>query len=78
LTLWLYGPPKAECGQSDEDPGCTLDDTTEENMRALIDLAFQETNEAFAASGVDTTVRLVHAYTVPDRILSRFGSRTSH
>jgi hypothetical protein len=59
MVVWTA---KAECEQSNEDPGCILDGDTEQNMRALIDLAFQETNEAFAASGVTTILRLVHAY----------------
>jgi hypothetical protein len=59
LVVWTGW---AECGNSDLRQGCDLTPETEENMRDLIDLAIEETNDAFTASGISTSLRLVHAY----------------
>lgn len=62
LDLMVLWTKKAECLQSDLPAGCELSHVTEDNMLALIDLAVEETNTAFSLSGVDTQIRLVHAY----------------
>ena len=41
---------------------CTFDATTDQNMRLMVDLAISQTNTAFQRSGINTRVRLVHAY----------------
>jgi len=52
----------AECRNSGLARGCTLTAQTEVNMRARIDLAVTETNTAYAESGIDALLNLVHAY----------------
>jgi len=59
LVVWT---DKAECRQSNLPKGCSKTVSTESNIRALIDLAVSETNTAYTASGVNTQLRLVHAY----------------
>ena len=65
LVVWTN---LAECGRSKLTKGCVLTNTTEANMRGLIDLAIEETNTAFELSGVNTKLRLVHAYRDPDYV----------
>jgi hypothetical protein len=62
LDVMVVWTKKSECVQSGLPKGCTLTGDTEDNIRALIDLAVLETNTAYAASGVQTSLRLVHAY----------------
>mmetsp|Transcript_32782 Transcript_32782/g.57231 ORF Transcript_32782/g.57231 Transcript_32782/m.57231 type:complete len:556 (+) Transcript_32782:3-1670(+) len=45
--------------------GCTLTGQTDTNMRNRINLAIQETNTAYASSGVNAQLNLVHAYRTP-------------
>jgi hypothetical protein len=52
----------AECRKSGLSRGCTRTATTEANMRALINLAVAETNTAYAESGVNVELNLIHAY----------------
>jgi len=52
----------AECANSGLPRGCEVNENTELNMLALVDLAIAETNTAYELSGVDTVLRLVHAY----------------
>jgi hypothetical protein len=61
LVVWTK---KAECANAGL-TSCALNDLTTDSellMRARIDLAVEETNTAFALSGVTTLLRLVHAY----------------
>ena len=58
LVLWTA---KAECRRSGLPAGCTLTTTTKANIEATINLAITETNVGYAASGVNTQLRLVHA-----------------
>ena len=62
LDVMVVWTKKSECRESNLPKGCILTSTTEDNIRALIDLAVLETNTAYTASGVDTQLRLVHAY----------------
>jgi hypothetical protein len=59
LDLWTA---HAECRTSSLSRGCTRTATTEDNMRARINLAMAETNTAYAESGVNVELNLVHAY----------------
>jgi hypothetical protein len=59
LVLWTA---YAECRKSGLSRGCTRTATTEANMRALINLAVAETNTAYAESGVNVELNLIHAY----------------
>lgn len=59
LVLWTA---HAECRTSSFARGCTRTTTTEANMRARINLAMAETNTAYAESGVNVELNLVHAY----------------
>jgi Metallo-peptidase family M12B Reprolysin-like len=59
LVVWTKN---AECANSGLSAGCTLTATTESNMRGLIDLAVEETNTAYALSGILSSLRLVYAY----------------
>jgi hypothetical protein len=62
LVVWTS---EAECKKSGLPKACTLTPTTESNMRGLIDLAVFETNTAYNLSGINTQLRLVHAYRDP-------------
>merc|ERR1719232_224553 len=59
MVLWTK---KAECRNSYLGSSCTLTEQTRKNMFAKINLAVDETNTAFALSGINTQLRLVHAY----------------
>lgn len=58
LFVWTR---EAEC-QPDGEERCVLNADTFFNMNGRIDLAVEETNNAFRNSGVDTKLRVVHAY----------------
>ena len=62
LDVMVVWSKRAECKNSELGDGCQLDETTEENMRGLIDLAVEETNVAYHLSEIHARVRLVHAY----------------
>jgi len=62
LDVMVVWTKQAECHNSGLAKGCTVDSTTMNNIRALIDLAVSETNVAYNLSGVQTQLRLVHAY----------------
>ena len=63
LVTWTQA---AECAYSSLGSGCTVTETTADNMVALIELAIEETNDAYAASGVNARLVLAHAYRDPD------------
>lgn len=63
LVVWTK---TSECKNSNLGAGCTTTITTNNNMLGLIDAAIAETNEAYINSGVETSLRLVHAYRDPD------------
>jgi len=65
LVVWTN---EAECSKSGLPVGCLLTAITEINMRGLIDLAVAETNTAYVLSGINTQLRLVHAYRDPDYV----------
>ena len=58
LVLWTAD---AECRNSGLAAGCTRTASTKANIEATIDLAITETNVGYAASGVNTQLRLVHS-----------------
>ena len=58
LVLWTAD---AECRRSGLAAGCTRTASTKANIEATIDLAITETNVGYAASGVNTQLRLVHS-----------------
>lgn len=65
MVVWTL---EAECRNSRLAEDCTPTERTEDNMLGVIELAMEETNTAFALSGVDSMLRLVHAYRHPDYI----------
>ena len=70
IDIMVVWTKKAECSNSDKseiiDEVCSLTDDTEANMMAVIQLAIQETNQAFKDSAIDRTqLRLIHAYRHP-------------
>ena len=68
LDIMVVWTNMAECKQSGLSVGCLLTATTEINMRGLVDLAVAETNTAYVSSGINTQLRLVHAYRDPDYV----------
>ena len=62
IDIMVVWTKDAECMNSNLAVGCIRTNTTESNMRGLIDLAIAETNAAFVFSGINTELRLVHAY----------------
>jgi hypothetical protein len=65
MVVWTRG---AECRNSGKSQNCNPTSYTERNMMALVNLAIDETNEAFELSGVQTELRLVHAYRHPNYV----------
>lgn len=65
LDVMVVWTKSAECANSGLSEGCTLTDSTQANMEALMNLAILETNTAYAASGVNTELHLTHAYRHP-------------
>ena len=62
LDVMILWSPKAECENAGLIQGCTLTNTTHDQMMAKVSLAIEETNVAFALSGVNTELVLVHSY----------------
>lgn len=58
MVVWTLA---AECKAYGLNIGCTVTDATKDNMQVIIDLAVEETNAAYAASGVNTELLLVHS-----------------
>lgn len=65
LDVMVVWTKEAECVESSLPSNCAVTDTTYANMKGLVDLAVYETNVAFDLSGIDTQLRLVHAYRHP-------------
>lgn len=59
MVVWTKN---AECKLATGKRDCTLNAATRITIRGKIDLAVQETNVAFANSGIDAQVNLIHAY----------------
>ena len=69
LDIMVVWTKQAECRKSFLPKDCTtFNSTTENNMRGLIDLAIAETNTAYTESGINTQLRLVHAYQEPNYV----------
>lgn len=68
LDIMVVYTGLAMCRYNRLSDGCQPTDTLEDNMLGLIELAIEETNTAFAQSGVSSELRLVHAYRHPDYI----------
>ena len=62
LDLMVVWTKYAECSVSGESYPCDLTPETENRMRNLVTLAASITDEAFALSGIDAEIRIVHAY----------------
>ena len=76
LVVWTLN---AECQNSGRVVGCTVNAESEAKMRGLIDLAVAETNTAYELSGIQTSLRLVHAYRDPDYIeTTSFSTSLNH
>jgi len=59
MVVWTKA---AECANDRKDAGCSVDSSTESKIRAKINLAIQETNDAYQVSNINAQLRLVHAY----------------
>lgn len=62
MVVWTK---EAECRYAHGPPICDVDEASASAMRGLIELGVEKVNVAFELSGVDTEVRLVHAYRHP-------------
>jgi hypothetical protein len=65
LDVMVVWTKKEECLKSEYTATCSVDITTETNMIGLVKLAVAETIAAYEFSGINTTLRLVHAYREP-------------
>jgi hypothetical protein len=74
LDVMVVWDRDAECRNSGLSASCTPTDATARNMRSRIELAIQETNTAYAQSGVTTVLNLVHSYKHPTYVATRFSS----
>merc|ERR1712157_427500 len=74
MVVWTA---KAECKRANQPEGCTRNASTESGMRGLIDLAVEETNVAYANSGIGARLRLVHAAILPGYVEPGFGDSLS-
>ena len=72
LVVWTK---EAECRNSNQAGTCTVTATTLANMETLIELAVLETNNGYTASGVDSSILLVHMYRHPTYIEPSFSGR---
>ena len=61
LVVWTK---QAEClyTKKGKGPECGLDQTSYDSMAGLVDLLVEQANVAFASSGVQFSIRLVHKY----------------
>jgi hypothetical protein len=73
MVVWTK---KAECRNLGFSEFCNPTSFTERNMKARVNLAIDETNEAFEDSGVKTELRLVHAYRHPDYVEASNNKRS--
>lgn len=81
MDIMVVWTSSAECAASGLSMGCTLDDETELMMRNLIDLAIDETNDAFLQSGVESELLLVEAYrdeSYNEATTNAFGTALRH
>lgn len=62
MVVWTK---ESECRYAHGAPLCDVNDASASTMRGLIELGVEIMNVAFEVSGVDTEVRLVHAYRHP-------------
>jgi len=65
IDIMIVWTKSAECTNSALPEDCVLTDVTRNNMIGKTQLAVAETNTAFALSGINTKLRLVHAYLHP-------------
>lgn len=61
LDVMVVWTKAAECKAFGLTKWCDVSAASKNNMQALVDLAIEETNAAYAASGVDTELLLVHS-----------------
>ena len=77
LDVMVVWTAKSECRNYGLSAGCTLSADTESSMLARINLAISETNAAYAATGINTELLLVHAYRHPTYVETSFSSSLS-
>ena len=76
MVVWTKA---AECEHNGGSDGCSnVNAASEASMRAMIDLAFQESNSALQNSGSSTRLRLVHAYRDPNYVESGSANALNH
>lgn len=59
MVVWTKA---AECANAGKSTSCSTSSSTTSKMRAKINLAIQETNDAYQVSNINAKLRLVHAY----------------
>lgn len=64
IDVMVPWTPEAECAASRLAYPCLISASTEATIRGIIDLAITETNVAYASSGVNIQLQLVHSYRV--------------
>ena len=65
---------RSECRNAGLAASCTVTETTRAAMRAMIELAIAETNNAYFWSGVHAELRLVHAYRESSYVETSFST----
>ena len=78
MVVWTK---RAECKNSNLRSNCKPNSITADNMMGRIQLAVEETNQAFRDSGVKTEINLVHSYrheTYVERDFARTLHQISH
>lgn len=70
MVLWTKA---AECKAFGLETKCKVTAASRANMKALVALAIEETNAAYAASGVNTELLLVHSKRHPSYVESSLG-----
>jgi len=70
MVVWTR---QAECANARLPNDCTVTQQSEDQMRALIALANEESNDAYADSGIDLQLNLAHAYRDEDYVERGFS-----
>jgi len=74
LDVMVVWTKNAECNVYGLSNGCAVDNVSERNMRAMIDLAVFETNISYKNSNIPTEMLLAHAYRHPSYVESDFDT----
>jgi hypothetical protein len=78
IDMMVVWTKKAECLNSKLAVNCTVSNTTQSNMQALVNLAIAETNVGFTQSGTNAQVRLVYSYREPNYVEPSMSTTLSH